>query len=120
MAGEENSVVVKTGEVIGDWKPSAPLGRRGFVVRKGEDGGIMDRAGDCCRLDKTLVSTKLLRLRSLELATLLKFISAAGESARRGPDSTDDCMLVSLSAPASLSKCIDCRLSLGAMLIAPA
>jgi hypothetical protein len=81
----------------------------------------MDRAGDCCRLDMTLGRTKLLRFLSRELATRFNpDISAAGESARRGPDRTEECTLVSLSAPASLSKCIDWRLFWVDMLIAPA
>ena len=107
---------------MGDCKASTPLGRRGLLVRRGEDGGgTMDRAGECCRLDITLGSIKLLRLRSRELATLLSPTSdVAGESARRGPDKTDERMLVSLSAPASLSKCIDWRLLWVAILIAPA
>ena len=119
IAGEENSVVVRTGDVIGDCRPSIPLGRRGLVVLNGEEGGgIIERAGDCCRLDMTLGRMRLLRLRSLELATLLRPISeAAGESARLW---TDECTLVSLSAPASLSKCMDWRLFWVAILIAPA
>ena len=113
MAGEENSVVVSTGDVMGDCRASIPLGRRGFVVLSGEAGGAgcIDRAGDCCRLDSTLGRIKLLRFLSRELATLLRPSSElAGESARRGPESTEERMLVSLSIPASLSKCIDLRL----------
>src|SRR5690242_2921126 len=123
MAGEENSVVVSTGDVIGDCKASGPMERRGLFVLNGEAGGgwCIVRAGDCCRLDKTLGRIKLLRFRSLELATLLRPSSElAGESARRGPDSTDDRILVSLSMPASLSKCMDLRLLWLAMLIGPA
>jgi len=109
MAGDENSVVVKMGDVTGDCSASTPLGRRGLVVLKGEEGGgIMERAGECCRLDSTLGRMRLLRFLSRELATLPKPTSdAAGESALLGPDNTDERMLVSLSAPVSLSKCIE-------------
>ena len=123
IAGEEKSVVCNTGDVIGDCRASAPLGRRGLVVRNGEAGGAgcIVRAGDCWRLESTLGRIKLFRFLSRELATLLKPSSElAGESARRGPDNTEDRMLVSLSIPASLSKCIDRRLLWLAILIAPA
>ena len=111
----------RTGEVMGDCRISTPLGRRGLFIRKGEDGGTMDRAGDCCRLDMTLGRMRLLRFRSRELATLPRLNSDEGESARLVPDMTDeDRTLVSLSAPASLSKCIECRLFCAAMVMAPA
>src|SRR5205807_7208698 len=102
MAGDENSLVARTGDVIGDCRPSTPLGRRGLFIRNGEEGGTIDRAGECCRLDMTLGRIKLLRFLSRELATLLRPISDDGESARRGPDLTEDRTLLSLSAPASL------------------
>ena len=111
MTGEENSVVVRTGDVIGDWRASIPLGKRGLLIRKGDEGVTKGRAGECCRLDDiTEGNIRLLRLRSLELAILLKPTSDAGDSARRGPDKIDDLILLSLSAPVSLSKCIECLL----------
>jgi hypothetical protein len=121
MAGDEKSIVLSTGEVIGDCSPSMALGKRGLFVRRGECGGAgcMARAGDCCLLDKTLGRIRLFLFRSRELATLFSPISDAGESARRGPDITEDRMLVSLSAPASLSKCIEWRLFWLTMLMAP-
>ena len=121
MAGEEKSIVLSTGEVIGDCRPSIALGRRGLLVLRGEDGGTgcIARAGDCCLLDKTLGRIRLFLFRSRELATLFSPNSDAGESARRGPDMMEDRILVSLSAPASLSKCMDWRLLWVAMLMAP-
>lgn len=112
MAGDENSVVVSTGDVMGDCNASAAFDNRGFVVLNGDagGGGCMVRAGDCCRLDNTLGKIKLFRFLSRELATLLKPAPSselAGESALRGPDKTEDRMLVSLSMPASLSKCME-------------
>ena len=106
---------------MGDCKLSTLLGRRGLFVRRGDEGAIMGRAGECCRLvDMTEGRIKLLRLRSRELAILVRPSSEDGDSARLGPDLIDDLTLVSLSAPVSLSKCIDCLLLCVGMAMAPA
>ena len=80
-------------------------------MRRGDEGGIIERAGECCRLvDMTEGKIRLLRFRSRELAILVRPSSDEGDSARLGPDMTDDLTLLSLSPPASLSKCIECLL----------
>jgi len=89
-------------------------------MRSGDEGGgTILRAGDCCRLVNTLGSIKLLRLRSREPVTRETLNSEPGESARRGPERTDDRTLESLSAPVSLSMCIEARLLCDKILIAP-
>ena len=83
MIGEVNSLVVRTGEVIGDGTLSAVLDILGRDILRGDEGPGATRAGDWCRLDAAkLGSTKLLRFRSrdLWLAMRLKLRSAPGES----------------------------------------
>ena len=44
--GDVNSLVVSTGEVIGDGMLSVPLNILDFAMRSGEDGGCAPWAGD--------------------------------------------------------------------------
>ena len=91
------------GEVSGEGAISPPLSTRGFATRRGEEGAML-RVGDCCRLVfAKLGSTRLLRLCSRLLVTLLRLNSGAGESVRIGIEANEERTLLSLSAPASLS-----------------
>ena len=47
MTGDANSLVVSTGEVIGEGMPSA-LNTLDFVMRRGDDGAVDPCAGDWC------------------------------------------------------------------------
>jgi len=44
--GDENSVVVSNGDIVGEGLISGAVGNRGFETLSGEEGGLM-RAGDC-------------------------------------------------------------------------
>ena len=120
MIGELNSLCVRTGEVIGDGIPSValidPVGSLGLPTRRGEDGALGSRPGEGWRCEEAVArlgNTRLWRFRSRDrvLATRLRdIISALGESTRlRPPDAMEECILPSLSAPASLSIAIEPR-----------
>lgn len=114
MTGEVNSLVVSTGDWMGDGMLSAALGILGLAILKGDDGAGGPRAGDWWRLEaERLGSTRLLRFLSRDrvLTIRLRLSSALGESDRLWLlEAIDECMLVSLSAPVSLSKASEPRL----------
>ena len=121
MVGEENSLVERTGEVIGECEDSLPLGSRGFDMRRGDGGGGIPLAGECWRLvPSTLGRIKLLRFRSRDPASRDWLSSAFGESALRGNANAEDRTLLSLSAPVSLSNAMEPRLPTPATLAVPA
>lgn len=107
--GEENSVVVSSGDIIGEGLISGAIGKRGFETLRGEEGALI-RAGDCCRRGDGMPGRiRLLRCRSRELVVLLNPVSEAGDSVLLAPDKIEDGKLLSLS-PASLSRKTDERL----------
>lgn len=81
-----NSLVVRTGDVIGEGTLSAAvLDILGLDILRGDEGPGGTLAGDWCLLDADkLGSTRLFRLRSrdLWLAIRLRLKSAPGESDR--------------------------------------
>jgi hypothetical protein len=81
-----NSLVSKTGDVIGDGMLVEPLGILDLAKRSGDDGPGGTPPGDWWRLEPIrLGSTRLFRLRSrdLVLTILLRLKSAVGELERR-------------------------------------